>query len=210
MRKNKNKKVQHIRRHFRRVDPTLFSVLAKMDLKPLKKNRNQADHFAHLCREIVSQQLGSKAARAIHQRFLNLFPKQEVTHRRLLKFSEKELRATGMSWAKARSIRDLAHKTSDRKINLANLPHLENEAAITELTKVKGIGRWTAEMFLMFALGREDVFSFGDFGLRKGLERVYGKPRTRSQKSVEAIVMRWSPYRSYASLALWHVLDSSK
>lgn len=201
-------KVKHIRRHFKRADPKLFSVLAGMDLKPMRCERDSTKYFLKLCCDIIAQQLGGKAAQPIIQRFLKLFPRGNVTPARALAFSEKELRAVGMSWAKARYVRDLAHKTHRREVLLEELPRLEDEAVVAELTKVKGIGHWTAEMFLMFTLGREDVFSLGDFGLRKGLERIYGKQRTRTPKSIEAIVSRWSPYKSYGSLALWHAIDS--
>jgi DNA-3-methyladenine glycosylase II len=84
-----------------------------------------------------------------------------------------------------------------------------DEEVIAELTKVKGIGRWTAEMFLIFTLGREDVFSFGDLGLRRGLERLYGKSKVRTDAQVRAITEQWSPHRSYGSLALWYVKDEN-
>ena len=113
-----------------------------------------------------------------------------------------------MSWAKARYIKDLAEKTLDGDIKFKELSHADDETIIRELTKVKGIGRWTAEMFLIFTLGREDIFSFGDLGLRKRFEKLYGNRRARTQKSMEAITRQWSPYRSYASLALWHLRDS--
>jgi DNA-3-methyladenine glycosylase II len=113
-----------------------------------------------------------------------------------------------MSWAKAWYVRDLAQKTKTKTVRFTGFPAMPEEEVILELTKVKGISRWTAEMFLIFTLGREDIFSHGDLGLRKGMERVYGKHRTRTRKSMEAIAGRWSPYRSYGSLALWHVLDS--
>ncbi len=204
------KKEQRIKRHFKTADPILFSVLSEMELEVLQQEQNAAGYFSKLCREIISQQLGSKAAHAIHQRFLKLFPRQNPTVRRVLEYSEKEFRATGMSWAKARYLRDLAQKISDGDVRLSKLSILDDETVISELKKVKGIGRWTAEMFLIFTLGREDVFSFGDLGLRKGFERLYGKQRARTQKSIERIVRHWSPYRSYGSLALWHVLDGKK
>lgn len=200
--------IQHIRRHFRRVDSKLHAALAKMDLGLLREERDPAGYFPKLCREIISQQLAGKAAHAIHERFLKLFPGRRVTPARVLLLSEKKLRATGMSWAKTRYVRDLALKTKARAVRFRDFPSMADEEVILELTKVKGIGRWTAEMFLIFTLGREDVFSHGDLGLKKGVERVYGKNRTRTRKSIEAITKPWSPYRSYGSLALWHVLDS--
>lgn len=201
-------KIMHIRRHFRRADPVIFPVLAGMDLEPLRTACGPAGYFAKLCREIISQQLGSRAAEATAARFFGLFGRARVLPAHTLELSEEELRATGMSWAKARYIRDLADKTAARTVNFHALPKFDNEAIITELTKIKGIGRWTAEMFLIFTLGREDVFSFGDLGLRKGFARLYGARSVRSPRSMAKIIKRWSPYRSYASLALWHVNDS--
>lgn len=209
MPRNAKHKIQRIKRHFRRVDPALYAAFAKTDVGLLREERDPARYFPKLCREIISQQLAGKAAHAIAERFLKLFPGRRVTPARVLLLSEKKLRATGMSWAKARYVRDLALKTKTRAIRLGSLPSLDDEAVVAELVKVKGIGRWTAEMFLIFTLGREDVFSHGDLGLKKGMARVYGARRARTRKSVEAITDRWSPYRSYGSLALWRVLDSA-
>ncbi len=181
-----------------------------MELELLPKDPTPATHFPQLCREIIYQQLAGKAAYAIHQRFLALFPGKRPTPARVSALPEKKLRAVGLSWAKARYIRDLAAKVQDKSVNLRKLHTFDNEATITELTKVKGIGRWTAEMFLMFTLGREDVFSYGDLGLRKGFERIYGKRSAGTQKNIEKVTARWSPYRSYGSLALWHAMDSTK
>jgi len=199
-----------VKRHFRRVDPKLFAVLQKMEFESLRKDPDPATHFPQLAREIIYQQLAGKAAYAIHQRFLALFPNKRPTPSRVSAIPEGKLRAVGLSWAKARYIRDLAAKVQDRSVDLRKLHTFDDEATITELTEVKGIGRWTAEMFLMFTLGREDVFSHGDLGLRKGFERIYGKHRSRTQKNIEKITARWSPYRSYGSLALWHAMDSQK
>ena len=199
--------VPHIKRHFRRVDPAIHSVLKGMELQTLRAERRTGKYFLKLCQDIISQQLGSKAADAIVKRFLNMFSGMP-TPEKVLKVSEEEFRAIGMSYAKARYVRNLAESVLKGEVSLKRLPKMEDGEVVAELTKVKGIGRWTAEMFLIFTLGREDVFSFGDLGLRRGLEKVYGKNRIRSQKSAEKIVGRWAPYRSYGSLALWHVLDN--
>jgi DNA-3-methyladenine glycosylase II len=204
------RKIAHIKRHFWRADKKLLALFAKMELAPLRAEFDPSVFFAKLCREIISQQLAGSAARAIHGRFLTLFPKSEPTPKRVLTLSEKDLRSIGLSWAKVRYIRDLAEKTASRQLDLAKLGSLDNETAIAELSKVKGIGRWTAEMFLIFALGREDVFSHGDLGLRRGLEKLYGAHRTKTVKHIERITDRWSPYRSYGSLALWHMSDTAK
>ena len=207
---HERKKIDRIRRHFRKADPILFPVLARMELKPLEAERDPKHYFPKLCREIISQQLGSGAARAIFTKFKNLFPRKQITAMRVLAFSEKKLRATGMSWAKARYIRDLAQKTAAGDIHFKKFPDADDDTVISELTKIKGIGQWTAEMFLIFTLGREDIFSFGDLGLRNAFRRLYGTRQTQSQERMAKIVGRWSPYKSYASLALWHLWDSQK
>lgn len=207
---NQPGKLKEITRHFHKADPVMFSVIAKVGLKPLEAERGPAVYFSKLCREIISQQLGSGAAHAILGRFLALFPRAKITPQRVFGYSEQELRATGMSWAKARYIKNLAERVLAGDIHFKDFPAVDDEAVIAELTKVKGIGRWTAEMFLIFTLGREDVFSYGDLGLRKGFAQLYGERQTRTQKSMEAIVRRWSPYRSYASLALWRLRDGEK
>ena len=206
----KSNKIRRIKQHFRKIDPILFPVLEKMELEPLAAAYGPAEYFPKLCREIISQQLGSGAARAILGRFVELFPKKRITPTRVLTLSEKNLRATGMSWAKARYLRDLAQKTAAGEIHFKKFSEADDAFVISELTKVKGIGAWTAEMFLIFTLGREDVFSFGDLGLRRAFELLYGRRRARTQKNMESITKLWSPYRSYASLALWHVWDSQK
>ena len=198
--------VRNIHRHFRKVDPKIAKVLAIMELELLVAETN--GYFAKLCRDIISQQLGSGAAHAIHGRFLNLFPRKKGTPTSVLKFSEQQLRNTGMSWAKARYVRSLAEAVYFGKVRLNQLHKLSDEEVIAELTKVKGIGRWTAEMFLMFTLGREDVFSHGDIGLRRGLELLHGKAKTRTPQLINSLTERWSPYRTYACLALWHAKDT--
>ncbi len=199
-----------VARHFRRRDPVLHAVLARMPWEILEPTEKPAGYFNRLCREIISQQLGSVAARAIVARFRALFPRGRASPARVLAVSEDQLRAAGMSWAKARSLRDLAARVETREINFRKFAAADDEQVIAELIKIKGIGRWTAEMFLIFTLGREDIFSFGDFALRKSLKNLYGARRTRTQKAMEQIVDNWHPYRSYACLVLWHHADNQK
>ena len=192
---------QEVRRHFKKVDPILFRAIEQVgeleDIAPQKSS----EYFNSLCREIVAQQLGSGAVHAIVGRFNNLFPQKKPKPSYIVAIQEEELRKCGMSWAKARYIKDLAQKVITREVVLSKLSSLSDEEVIIELTKIKGIGPWTAEMFLMFSLGREDVFSFGDLGLKNAMEKLYGK------KKPEPIVARWSPYRSFASLILWKLVD---
>lgn len=200
----------HIKSHFKKADSAIYRVLKGMTLELLPHAPSPEKYFSTLCREIITQQLGTGAARAINGRFLGLFSDQEVTPERILTFTEQNLRNVGMSWAKARYILDLARKTNDGALDFTNLHTLDDEGVIGELTKVKGIGRWTAEMFLIFTLGREDIFSHGDLGLKRGIKLLYGFPEVPKKEEIEQIISVWSPYKSYASIALWESLDNKK
>jgi len=209
MPKNKNTAAR-IRRHFKRVDPRIHAILEDMTLEPLKSARGTNGYFLKLCRDIIYQQLAGKAAAAIHRRFIELFPSRNPSPDEVLKVPPKTLRACGLSEQKVRYLCDLAEKASKKELAFHTFRALGDEAIIAELTKVKGIGRWTAEMFLIFTLGREDVFSFGDLGLAKGLEMLYGKRRVNSERKVRDITERWAPYRSYGSFAVWYVKDRER
>lgn len=117
------------------------------------------------------------------------------------------MRSVGLSGQKARYIQDLAQKVTNKELVLEKLNMLENEEIINELVKVKGVGRWTAEMFLMFALRREDIFSYGDLGLRKAIQKLYGLKKEPTQKQAEKIAKNWIPYRTYACRILWKSLS---
>ncbi len=190
--------------HFKKQDPMLYAYIAKIEpLDPFAKKETES-FFEELCDSIVSQQLSGKAAATIFSRFKNLFPRGKITPARTLKISDEQLRSVGLSRAKASYIKDLAQKVKDKKLNLEKLVLLDDGGIIQELIKMKGIGRWTAEMFLIFTLGREDVFSIGDLGLRNGLKKVYGE---KNAEQLEKIIKSWSPYRSYASRILWRSLE---
>jgi len=192
-----------IKQHFKKVDLILFRVAERAgELQNITPQR-PPDYFSSLCRDIIAQQLGGGAARAVLGRFNALFPQRKAKPSYIIAIQAKELRKSGMSWAKARSIKDLARKVVAKEVALSKLSSLSDEDAILELTKIKGIGQWTAEMFLIFSLGREDVFSFGDLGLKKACTKLYGK------RKMEPIVARWSPYRSWASLILWKSQDGT-
>jgi DNA-3-methyladenine glycosylase II len=205
-------KIRHIARHFEEADPRLAAVFSGMALEPLAPfvgsgRAGERALFAALCRDIVGQQLHGSAARAVFGRFAALFPRRVVSARSVCGLSLEALRGVGMSWAKARSVKDLAERVSAGSVRLGALASLPDEAIIGELSRVRGIGRWTAEMFLIFSLGREDVFSHGDLGLRRGLEKVYRFRAEPTRERIEAITRRWSPFRSYGCLALWEVAD---
>jgi DNA-3-methyladenine glycosylase II len=197
--------------HFSTVDQAILTVLTTTSIKLPQPTLDSSQYFFKLCDDIVSQQLAGKAADAIFKRFVALFPDGEVTAERLLEIPDQAVRDIGASWAKVRYLKDLAAKTQAGELRYDQLSEMTDEQVITELSQVKGIGRWTAEMFLIFTLGREDVFSFGDLGLKNGFKKLYSvttqDPKLLKQE-MEEITARWSPYRSYGSLALWRHLDN--
>ncbi len=122
-----------VKSHFQKVDSTIYRVIVGMNLEPLPKSKTSRQYFLKLCREIIAQQLAGKAATAITNRFSALFPKKCATPDKVLALSESDLRKVGMSWAKARYIRDLAQKIKSREVNLRNLNHLEDEAVVEDI-----------------------------------------------------------------------------
>ena len=192
-------------KHFERVDPVIARVLPQVDWSDWLEDRASSDHFYNLTRNIIYQQLAGKAASTIFGRFENLV--KEVTPRNVVTIEDQQLRDAGLSWAKVRYIKDLADKVIKEEVNLTTLDSMANEEVITELTKVKGIGRWTAEMFLLFTLHREDIFSYGDLGLKNGFAKLYGVDNP-TVEDIKRVVSAWHPFESYASIALWHTLDN--
>lgn len=190
-----------IKSHFKKADPVIYRVMEKMNLGQWW-DRPKRDYFMALCEDIIGQQLSGKAADSIFARFEKLFLKKLITPDRLLKLTDQQIRDVGTSWAKVRSLQDLSLQVKTKKINLETLDQLNDEAAMAELIKVKGVGPWTAEMFLIFTLKRENVFSRGDLGLNKAFKKLYGS------RAIETIIRRWSPYRSFGSLALWYSLNN--
>ena len=197
-----------IKAHFKKVDPKIYAILKDINFDDLhKRPRGRGDYFVHLYSEIIAQQLSGKAAGTIIGRFEELFPKKKATAERVAKLPDKKLRNVGMSWSKVSFIKDLSKKTLNGDIRYNKLHKMTDEEVMEELMQVKGIGPWTAEMFLMFALGREDIFSHADLGLRNGMMRIYGLKSVPDVKKADKITEVWRPYRSYGSFALWHHLD---
>lgn len=196
---------KHIIDHFRRSDPILYSILETIkSIKPLSKSDN---FFSDLCEAIINQQLSDKAARTIFNKFKKLFSQEIITAEKLLKIPDKKIREVGTSWKKVTFMKGLADKVIKKEINLEKLEDLGDQEIIIQLTKLHGIGRWTAEMFLMFSLGREDVFSAGDLGLRRAMQKMYKLKTEPTLKQIEKISKKWSPYRTYAALILWRISD---
>ena len=193
--------------HFKKVDPTLHAAALIHDIADVTAS---ADLFRDIVWTIIGQQLSGKAADTIFGRFELIFPGKKVTPEAILKIHDVKMREAGLSGAKTRAIKSLAENVISGSLDLSALPSLENEAVIAELTKVKGIGPWTAEMLLMFSLGKTDVFSQGDLGLRKGMMILYGLKKMPSERTMKRLTAPWSPWRTYASRVLWRVADTQK
>jgi len=166
--------------------------------------------FAALAQAIVYQQLTGKAAATIFARFCALFPGADPAVEQVLAASEEELRGAGLSRSKLLSLRDLADKTVSGEVpTLAEIQDMEDEAIIGSLTRIRGIGRWTVEMLLIFRLGRPDVLPADDYGIRKGFALAYGQRELPARKELETHGLRWKPYRTVASWYLWRLVEQA-
>lgn len=202
----KNSKM-NAEKHLASVDPVLEEVIKKFKLPPQKILRRS--RFEALVEAIVSQQLSVKASDTIFFRFVALFHNSKFPNpEEVLKLPLAKFRKVGISNSKALYIKELSKSIVSKKLKLASLHRLDNEGVIEELIKVKGIGRWTAEMFLMFTLRRPDVFSHGDLGLRNAIQKLYKLKGPPTEKQLNKITQKWSPHRTTASRYLWHSLTN--
>jgi methylated-DNA-[protein]-cysteine S-methyltransferase len=195
--------------HLRATDPKLAKLIDAVG--PVALQRNQTSSlFLALAEAIVYQQLSGKAAATIYGRVCALFPraKEGPTPAHILRVSDEKLRGAGLSRSKLLSLRDLARRTADGALpSLEALQSMEDEAIIEILTEVRGIGRWTAEMLLIFRLGRPDVLPADDYGVRKGFMLTYGKRDLPTRQQLEKHGARWRPFRTAASWYLWRALE---
>lgn len=191
--------------HFREHDPVLFSLFTSVPTRIIASPPHT--YFESLCRTIIGQQLSTTVADVIYGRFAKLFGKKAVTPKAVLTTPDEALRSIGMSGAKVRFVKDLAAKVANQGITLTTLTTMSEQEVIATLTTIKGVGPWTAEMFLMFTLGREDIFSFGDLGLKRAIQELYKLKREPSVTYMQKLSRKWSPYRTYAALALWDFKD---
>ena len=168
----------------------------------------RVDHFSALTRAIVFQQLSTKAASTIHSRLLALLPEGRVTAPALAGVTDDQFRSAGISRQKAMYLRDLAERVTSGVLQLDGLERLDDESVIAALTTVKGIGRWTAEMFLMFRLHRPDVLPVGDLGIVTAVQKVYGLRKRPTPDRLRKLGDAWKPYRSIACWYLWRSLDN--
>lgn len=201
------KRAELIKAHFKKTDKIIYELIEKMDLEKIIDSDNRENYFARLCKEIINQQLSSKAGDTIFKRFSDLFRNNKIDPEQVLKFSDEKIRKTGISGAKVQYIKNLALLTKKKQIPFEKFSSMKDEEIIIELTKIKGIGNWTAEMFLMFAMGRENVFSHKDLGLKNAIKELYKFDQDPIETEVEKIVSKWVPYKTYGSLALWSIFD---
>ncbi|HEX8099209.1 MAG TPA: DNA-3-methyladenine glycosylase 2 family protein [Actinomycetota bacterium] len=186
-------------------DPVMRRFIKRVGPFRLAKSRD--DHFTALVESILYQQLAGAAAAAIHRRFIALFD-GHLTPEALLAAPDEAIRGAGVSGNKATSMRDLATKVLDGTVPLENIQRLRDEAVIERLITVRGIGRWTAEMFLIFQLRRMDVWPVDDYGVRKGFALIYGLRELPKPKELHTLGERFKPYRTPAAWYCWRAVDT--
>lgn len=193
------------RRVLMRRDPVLGAAIKQIG-PCLMADRQRKDHLTALAGSIVSQQLSTKAAATIFGRFQALFPAGPIQAPAVLALDEPTLRGVGLSGQKVRYMRDLCERIVNGRLVLDEIEGLDDEAVIVRLTEVKGFGRWTAEMFLMFRLHRPDVLPVDDLGIVNAVQRLYNLRKRPDAKKLNKLGEAWRPYRSVASWYLWQSL----
>ncbi len=185
-------------------DRRFRKLIEQQGEKELKKKKNVP---LRLCASIMSQQLSTKVAQVIFKRFLELYGGKEPTPQQIADTPLEKLRAIGLSGAKAGYVKNVAQFAIEHGMDAKKLSKMSNEEVIEYLVPIKGVGRWTVEMLLMFTLGREDVFSPDDLGIQNGIATLYKVDKTDKKKLKEEmarISQKWAPYRTYACLHLWN------
>ena len=185
-------------------DPKLAKVINRVGKYQIKLTRNR---YESLVEAIITQQLAGSAAKSISKRFRALYTSRFPKPIEVLKTSDAKLRKTGLSGMKIKYIKELSKKIESRELKLNTLSRLSDEEIVSELTQVKGIGRWTAEMFLIFTLGRQDILPVGDLGLKKGIQLLHSMPELPKEDVMEEIAESWRPYRTVATWYLWKSLQ---
>lgn len=190
-------------------DKKLKKLIETGEPHRLKKRKNIC---TYLCASIMSQQLSTKVAKVIHNRFLDLYGGKEPTPRQIIDTPSEQLRGIGLSNAKVSYVKNVAQFELDQGMDHKKLHKMSNEEVIAYLTQIKGVGRWTVEMLLMFALGQEDVFAIDDWGVQNAMIKLYKLDRADKKKFREDLLRisaKWSPYRTYACLHLWRWKDNA-
>ena len=194
-------------RHFRKVDPVIHGVFKQVGPCTLKPQR---DRFGMLVRSIISQQISTSAARSIRAKLEALIAPEKVSPEVLSRLTFEQLRSAGLSSQKATYLHDLAAKAADGTVQLKTVGRKSDEEIIAELIQVKGIGRWTAQMFLIFSLGRPDVFPPDDLGIKVALRNLYGLAELPTKAEAHALAAPWTPHSTFATWYLWRSLDLAK
>jgi len=195
--------------HLRRVDPVLATIIDRVGPCRLEARRT-GTHYDALVRSIVFQQLSGKAAGTIHGRFQGLYGGRTPLPAELAATSDEHLRSIGLSRQKSAYLKDLGSRVALGELPIETLHELSDEEIISALTQVKGIGRWTAQMFLMFRLGRPDVLPDLDLGVQKGIQKAYRLRKLPTPERVKKIGAKWAPYRTVGSWYMWRLLDAPK
>lgn len=200
--------LQEAAEHLKTNDPILGPIVEGSGLCTIEPH---TDYYRELVESIVGQQLSIKAAAAIRRRFLELFDGVFPEPSAILDTPPDKLRAIGFSWAKANYVRDLAQHVVDGKVKFDHLDSLSNDEIIAELTDIKGVGEWTAHMFLMFLMGRLDILPVGDLGIKNGIRALYGFKHLPTADDIKKIAKKyhWHPYESVASWYVWQSLDNT-
>ena len=187
----------------------LIAHIGAISIEKRRRGRPKGDAYGALLRAIVGQQLSVKAAATIFDRVLAVFGGRMPTAKELLDADEAELRSAGLSGRKVEYLKDLAAKTESGELELDRLAELTDDEIVAELTAVRGLGVWTAHMFLIFHLERPDVLPVGDLGIRNAIAAAYGLDEPPTPAEVERIAAPWRPHRSLASLYLWESLANT-
>ena len=191
----------------KRADPRLAAVIARVGVCRFEPHA-EGTHFEAVARAIVFQQLSGKAAGTIHGRFHGLYGDRAPEPAELLDTSDEALREVGLSRQKIGYLRDLAGRVQAGEVPLDAIETLDDAAVIDALTRVKGVGRWTAQIFLMFRLGRPDVLPELDLGVQKGIQLAYGLPKAPRPAEVVQLGEPWAPWRTVAAWYFWRLLDN--
>jgi DNA-3-methyladenine glycosylase II len=193
--------------HLRKVDPVMAGVIEKVGRYQGWPD-TAGSHFEAVARSIVFQQLSGKAAGTIHGRFHGLYGGRSPLPSELATTSDEQLRSVGLSRQKSAYLKDLGARVASGELPIETLHELTDDEIVAALTQVKGIGRWTAQIFMMFRLGRPDVLPELDLGIQKGIQRAYRLRKLPAPDRVKKIGAKWTPYRTVASWYLWRYLDT--
>lgn len=191
--------------HFKNIDLRILDLIAKYEIT-LPKKSSSDKYYVELTKNIAYQQLTDKAAKAIYSRLTDHFKTEQFKPSDILKLDVEQLRSFGFSYSKSNYILNIAN--ASKQIDFEKLDELSDKEIVKQLTSIKGVGQWTAQMFLLFTLGRENIFAPNDLGLKKAIMKLDKLKELPSEKEMIEISKEWEPYKSYVTLALWKYLDN--